>query len=317
MVNSKRTFSEVFGVGLLVFTVHNSLAQSCASVDTHGWATWSVSTGDNFAISQSSGGHLSGQMTAGGGGNCPSTAHYTISGEYWGSGNFGFTAYFHDDGNPFHPQGQNPGCVNTVSFTGTLQKPGCNNASGSWNNSGGGSGTYTMTHACFVPSAETTPQVTGWGGDGVYPTSAVFHQSIIATDFDWGGRTISETFPQDGIDTCWWPGSKYTQTLRGIPWAPITFDRGAPSGYYDAVGMSPTVADYYRKQGKSPCGFTLYQRMTIDCPNGNTPYITNTLYLGVEPTTVTNKRAGVPATEVWGSPAPSYIMSILNRFFFD
>jgi hypothetical protein len=76
------------------------------------------------------------------------------------------------------------------------------------------------------------------------------------------------------------------------------------------VGPSQNTVNTYRRLGRTPCGFTDHQTLTIDCNNSlagtpsSTQYATNDLVQSIDNTTITITRAGVTAKETWGVPAP-------------
>jgi hypothetical protein len=67
-----------------------------------------------------------------------------------------------------------------------------------------------MSHGCFVPSGETNQVFKQWAevtNGSTVNEAAVFQLQLSPLTFNWGGRTVSETFPQPAVDGCWFPGS--------------------------------------------------------------------------------------------------------------
>lgn len=285
---------------VLLFAPLASWAQSCASAT----GQWQTSGGGQISLTQTGSviqGTLSPENPI-----CPSWTYIRTAGAFLGNGSFTVTFQWGDawGGRPVQ-------CPKTISYTGAIQKPGCNKATIGWQSEfPQNSGQFYAQQSCRLPS-ETTPQFVQWGGVGYQDTQAAFVQSYTPTDYNWGGRTVSESFPQLGYDSCWFYGSDYPAFVQGIPHAPTTLTGAVPTGSRDTIGMSPAVVNFYRRRGKTPCGFTVYQTMSIDCaaPQGTTAFKTHPLFLGAEYMTVTSGRAGIEASRIWGTPAIELLMS--------
>jgi hypothetical protein len=151
------------------------------------------------------------------------------------------------------------------------------------------------------------PTVMGWGGpDGSVPTITDFHQFLGSSFYNWVGRQITETFPKSPVDACWFSDSIFAKASNN-PAAPF-FVTGN-QGYFDYIGTTPAVINYYRKAGRAPSDITFSQTMVISCTSGRQPYKTNVLTIGVGLTTVGNSRGQVVASEFWGAPAPSVTLA--------
>lgn len=286
------------GLTLLLPSIHDALANSpaCASAT----AAWQDNAG-NWGLSQDSKGFITGQFTVLSAQQCPINETYKLSGAYQGNGKFTVNGTYN---------GSNPGCAASFSYSGTISGPGCAAAGMSWSNSAGLSGTSNWTSKCQIPTGESAISFTGWSTSQNQATEAIFHQYLaqfVNGYMDWGGRTIAETFPQNGTDTCYFALSA-VPPLNGIPGTPFTLASGA--GYNDIVGVNDSVVKYYRNTGRTPCGVTNHQVMVIDCPTGNQTYATNTLITTLGDLTVTDSRAGVQSPSLkWGPPPPKNMIS--------
>jgi hypothetical protein len=149
---------------------------------------------------------------------------------------------------------------------------------------------------CFIPTTETTA-FQGWDTAQSYPTIGNWEQTVSDANGDiLSGYKIQEVSPQAGVDTCWWPKSKYAKitTVTGSSW----FVNGDNTWGPDQVGMYPIPLSYYRANNRAPCGITVYQQMQIQCPD-NSWYNygdVNTLQGSFTNSTVTSVRAGGTAT---------------------
>jgi hypothetical protein len=267
-----------------------------------------ITTGD-WNLAQDSIGRLSGTMTTNAGSTCPILENYTVVGQINSAGQFSLTSTY---------TGSNPGCAPTLTMSGTVSAPGCNTASGTWQNSRGLSGSFTMSHECAQPAGETPSVFQGWDSnpsDFTYQTAAIYGtgpatSSYYTGSYNWGGRTVTEEFLQDADDSCWYSGSPIGKVTRG-PNLSVTLDSN--KGYSDTVGPSQNTVNTYRKLGRTPCGFNNYQTMVIDCanPTGNPAFAANTLLEYMGNTTISITRAGVNATRFWGVPAPVVIVDTI------
>ena len=114
----------------------------------------------------------------------------------------------------------------------------------------------TATTKCPVPTGEIT-SAEGWSA-----AAHNFVQTLKPTGTSFAGRTITESDSSPGVDTCWFVGSavKRATGVTGGTWRVGSDNRWGP----DQVGWPDVRAiKYYRDEGEAPCGFTLYQRLTI------------------------------------------------------
>ena len=167
--------------------------------DTTGGGTWT--------LSQASNGTITGQFLSVTTGSCEGSSNYSVSGNYQGNGQYTVTATYTGS--------DNINCVSSLTETGTLAQPGCDHASVSWVNSQSTHGSANWSSMCVVPDTETTPAFVQW-----YPAGssyADFHQSLIFTrysaSFNWQGRKVTESFPSNGTDNCYFSGSRVPQQL--------------------------------------------------------------------------------------------------------
>jgi hypothetical protein len=316
-MNSFRAKAFTLLAGLCAFllpTTGNAVAQSCATMASNAGTgyigQWDWYSTGGWVLNQDSSGHIYGSMvTFLGSPTCPENEHYNASGQYLGNGQFSITSSY---------TGTNAGCAGTLTTTGTVTAPGCNNASGTWNNDRGLSGTFQWVNACQIPNGESVPVFQTWGTvpPDTFPV-AFFDQQPLPTTYNWGGRTVTETFPTNGNDSCWFQGSLIGK--GGINHPSLTYNLPSNKGYTDKLGLGTQNANYYRQHGRTPCGTTLYQTMVMDCPNpqGNQYYSNGTLFLGIGQRTVTDIRNNVGKSEPWGTPAPPLrIVDWLFNLFF-
>lgn len=275
---------------------------ACATIEA---SNWHDDTG-TWGLHQDSNGNIEGLLVSDASSTCPG-GEYSVTGDYTGDGQFSLTAEWAIG---IRPQG----CAKTINQSGSIHQPGCNTASGTWTNSGGLNGQFEMSYGCRVPTGETAPQFQNWGSPGAYPTSAVFSQKLKETDFNWGGRKVTETFPVAGSDGCWFPGSLYS-AVTASPSRTIYPSPDVPTSYFDAIGVAPEFIEYYRQKGRAPCGYELNQHLSTDCPapEGDSEYLNHQVFFGIGLTTITSSRAGVQASKVWGTPAVQILLiSVLS-----
>ena len=302
--------------------IQDAVPQACATMQTDNngqvlnqggnGPAWVWTGTGAFNLDQNSNGLITGNE---GYPNCNPGANppdfYTTTGIMNNNGGFSLTSTY---------QGSYPGCATTLTMSGTVSAPGCNVANGNWSNSGGLSGTFKMTHGCYYPTGETNQAFQGWAqqiqGSFVYE-KAIFQVQLAPLVFNWGGRTISETFPQPAVDGCWWPLSAIPKLVT-IATRSTTVDSTA--AYSDSIGPLTIAVDYYRQQGRTPCSLTTQQVLVIDCPNppGNLTYSTNTQIDTIGPILLTITRGNNPSiSEVFGAPAPALTLPaiLLNLLF--
>ena len=153
----------------------------------------------------------------------------------------------------------------------------------------------TATTKCPVPTGEIT-SAEGW-------STAVhnFVQTLKPTGTSFAGRTITESNSSPGVDTCWFDLSEVPRAtgVTGGTWLVGSDNRWGP----DQVGWPDVGAVvFYRDQGRAPCGFTLYQRLTISGCGGSssTVYRRNVPLTGrITATTVSISRSGVSRSRLF------------------
>jgi hypothetical protein len=307
----------ITGFSLLIPTVHDAIANNppCASMD----GTWTSPEG-KYTLNQDPDGKIKGQFVSTGP-TCPSGETYEVHQTSASTGNGQFVIAATDLGN-------NPKCNSGFVAEPTISGPGCTTAAVSFTTSSGGSGKETWNYSgCRVPDKETTPQFLNWSSAPAI-TAAVFGQGLIFTEsssgwYDFGGRTITETFPQAGVDSCHFLGSSIPDQSVGVAEesGTLTSAGANPIIYPDTVGPIQSFVTYYRATSRTPCNVTLNQVMVIDCPDGTKPYQPNKLIAFTGDTTVTDLRgpAASPTpspTLTWGPPPPKdYMTIIINRLF--
>jgi hypothetical protein len=306
-VRSRCRIISLFAGLFLIAYMNDAVPQACATMQTDnnaqvmlqsGTLNWVWTGTGTFNLNQNSNGLISGNL---GDPNCNpgSNDFYDTTGSINASGGFSLASTYH---------GNTAGCASTLSMSGTLRGAGCTMAEGSWSNSGGLGGSFTMTHGCFVPTGEANQAFEGFQsrtqGGGVYEV-AVFQMQVAPLIFNWGGRTVSETFPQPAVDGCWFPGSLAPQVITpAASNSPID-----SSGIYgDAIGPVADAVQYYREKGRTPCTITTQQVLVIDCPNPpeNPTYFTVTQIDAIGPRLLTVTRGNNPSvSEAFGAPAPA------------
>lgn len=156
----------------------------------------------------------------------------------------------------------------------------------------------TATTRCPIPTGETT-SAKGWADDDAAPAVHQFEQTLKPTGTSFTGRTITESDSSTATDTCWWSGSRFRK-VTGVTSGEWTV-RSRNRWGLDSIGWTDLgTIQYYREQGRAPCGFTKYQRLTISgCGGGSssTVYRTNVpLSSTFTDTHVTVSRSGVSKT---------------------
>lgn len=191
------------------------------------------------------------------------------------------------------PYSEEPTCAWYFTYYGEVERGGCNNASGGWYNSDGGSGSFWMSKACEIRPYETT---TG----GVWFLPRVRHDAVVSNTSggDLSGRKYRESNYATGYDACWYPGSpipKFDSVTNPNP-----FYLASDNAYKDTIGWGPTSITHYRNHGDAPCETHLYQQMQIACgTDGYESYHgvqNNVLIAEIGTSTVTVSRDGVAYT---------------------
>jgi hypothetical protein len=289
-----RLLSITGGAVLMLLCAGQASADTaCASSD----GTWSDLYG-TWALNQSSNGTITGTLTTKGGGRCPNGKVYAVTGRMGSSGgDFQYTAVYVGPNRP-------ETCAQTIVLGGTIFKPGCNNSNGTFTNTGGGAGTFAFSTSCKIPT-ETTPSFVNWRGDGVNEPIARFTQDLTPASFNYGGRTLTETFqPEDTTDTCYFTDSAIPKVVT-LPPKSISVSSNTPSGFGDNVGMTEMTVNYYRQHNVSPCGYYLKQRMKIDCDTSSPIYQVNDLEGSQGPFHVASGRGPTKVNKPWGAPPPA------------
>jgi hypothetical protein len=319
------TFALLAGLSLLIH-MDDAVPQACATLQTYnpndpvavqgsggfeaGLWHW-AGTGD-FTLNQNSSGSIAGGIGTLNGA-CPD--NYLTTGVMNDQGGFSLTST--DETSP------SLGCTSTLYMSGKVSGAGCTVASGSWHNTSSQSGSFNMTHECFVPTGETNQVFQGFvqrtntinGVTAVYEAAA-FLMQLAPLSFNWGGRAVSETFPQPPQDGCWFPGSAVPQLVT-IASKTVTVD--STGRYNDYIGPKVNDLTYYRQKGRTPCSITTQQVMTVDCPNpAQQSYSTNTQIDALGPRLLTVTRGNnPPVSEVFRPPAPALTLPaiLLNLLF--
>ena len=158
----------------------------------------------------------------------------------------------------------------------------------------------TATTTCPAPTGETTT-ATGRANENATPAAHKFVQTLKPTGTSFAGRTITESNTQAATDTCWFDDSDFRKVtgVTGGSWTVGSNNRWGP----DHVGYTNLgVIQYYRDEGEAPCGFTMYQTLTISgCGGGSSSsvYRTNVrLKSTFTDTHVTVSRSGVSRTRM-------------------
>jgi hypothetical protein len=291
------------GFSVLVPSVQDAAAaEACASMT----GAWTDGSGQ-WTLGQDTEGRITGTQAPNGQGTCPTGNGYNVTGNYTGGGGVFLTGTY-TGSDTLH-------CAASITQAVTVGGAGCAHASGSWSNSAGRSGVTTMTlnAGCVVPNGETPSVFTRWSTTidqtavGIWHTSLQQPPTLPAPDFvDFGGRTVTETFDNNAVDTCYFAGSKYTKVTSGQPYAGRPVNLASKAGYDDRVGFGddeePT---YFRQHGKAPCGYYFNQTMVIDCNVGTKPYQPNLLFFGIGPNVFISARGNCPdcqKSEFWGIP---------------
>jgi len=312
--NSKR-FLAVFSGMVLVLLVRGACGQAnpaCASVATMPNFPWQIAlsslngvadTGSygTLILNQAQNGNITGTWNGSCNGGTGSLT-VNLSGAYQGNGQF------------FMSGSSLPGqCAFSISFQGTLSRvPACNSGAITFTYSGGGYGAGQISHSCYAPSTETTPVFQGFGYEGGEPTMATFRQSLVPTDFDWGGRYIYETSPPNsGSDGCWIPDNP-----DNIPKFDVVTGGGYSivegSSYGDDIGATEDIVNYYRAHQRAPCGFQVQQQVWIRCdpnsivagtPTTDVNFKNYTDSVGIGTTDVNATKGTVFAETQWLSPS--------------
>lgn len=148
---------------------------------------------------------------------------------------------------------------------------------------------------CDTPTGETTVSV-GWASSIGLPTIHMWTQTLTPGTGHFGGRFVHERGDGTPIDNCFFPNQEFLPAAVGnTSWLVASDNRWGP----DFVGFEPDAVDFYRRNGRAPCGYELHQIMDYLCPFGPTDYQTNTLTATITSTTVSSSRNGHGASRTW------------------
>jgi hypothetical protein len=202
----------------------------------------------------------------------------------------------------------NPDCPTNVSASVTMRQPGCDHGSAIVSLDGSGIA-QEWTSQCFTPTLPyETIRWDSWDDLHSNPMKSVFKATLQPTSFNFGGRTVTETFPADvqpaDADSCWFPtNGRY---LKYVPQQadPVLLDSSVNNVYRDAIGPDGDrigdegydLVEFYRSRGRAPCAFKATQKMTIDCHTSSPVYKTNALILSLGDATFNDSRDGVAPT---------------------
>ncbi|MCP3705411.1 DUF4157 domain-containing protein [Paraburkholderia sp. CNPSo 3274] len=149
-----------------------------------------------------------------------------------------------------------------------------------------------------TPTGELTSWI-GWGTDPDYATIGMWRQQLLPLTTDFSGCEVFETDPGGGTDSCWYNYSAiypYNKVSGGPPWTV------EPGNYWktDYVGWHDYAVDFYRKDGRAPCGSSFMQSMHIRRPSGgDQEYTRNQLAAEFDANQVSSSRAGQTEIRNW------------------
>jgi hypothetical protein len=289
-------------IAMLVSVIYEShpvlLFGQCQTIAGHTWTEDDGASGTRtYSLSQDSAGTISGNTYKA---SCVSP-FWGVTGSFRSDGSFTITAVNPSPGDPVCTSG-------SFTVTGTVATPGCDTMSGTWTNDSGDSGLVDWTKACDVPTSETTND-DGWADSAGYPTLYNFMQ-VLSGSVNFGGRTVNETFPSQGEDTCYMPGSPFGPYYSPPSWAswPVGFIDSAPSATntygHDQVGWLPDAITYYRAnrppQGLPfPCGGQWQQQMNISCSTATNFYQANYMAASMDATSISSNRSSGFGYRIW------------------
>ncbi|HUB33877.1 MAG TPA: hypothetical protein VMA31_12635 [Bryobacteraceae bacterium] len=258
---------------------HSQAALLLAQCQTVAGNTWVEDDGGSgqrtYTLSQGPSGNITGSSYH----SICQFPNWPVTGTFtFGNGSFAITA-----SNPSGGGVNDPCPAAWFTVNGSVSGAGCDVVSyASFDNSLGYQGGVNWSKTCDVPTGE---QSTFASWSGTQPYWANFSQSL-SGPVNFGGRTLNETFPVGGSDSCYFLGSAIPPQLYPPNWGQWTvgFINGitaSPNLWgYDAVGWTLDDVVYYREirlqQGLPfPCGFSWQQYMNISCSAGSNMYQTN------------------------------------------
>jgi hypothetical protein len=184
------------GSGIFVLSNTSSVSASQACADAIG--DWGVA-GDSWDLSRNAGGSFTGEIglsstgaiaAIGGYPKCMGEQYQIVTGSRNGGTvavsaiQLGVAAY---GGQP------DPNCPVNVSASVTQRQPGCDHGSAIVSLDGNGI-SQEWTSQCVVPQSEATSW-DSWDDLHGNPMKSVFKAKLQLNSFNFGGRTVSETFP--------------------------------------------------------------------------------------------------------------------------
>jgi hypothetical protein len=152
--------------------------------------------------------------------------------------------------------------VSSETYNGNILNDGCDFGSGTWNNSSGLNGSFSITKPTdrpdLYPAESSTP--IAWYSQN--PTIMLYDQTIGSSKYT-AGMQVFESSNGNANDGCWFPGSVYAQySLTGGGWF-VGFYFFNNKWEYDYVGFFSQTVDYYRNSGRTPCLVTAPQAMNM------------------------------------------------------
>ncbi|HEV2268556.1 MAG TPA: hypothetical protein VGR92_03785 [Steroidobacteraceae bacterium] len=292
---------------------HFAMAQEvCANATAAPWWWGSV----QVPLIQQSDGSITGVINVPPGTTCSQNMTYELEGSY---SNGGFSLTGAPPLNAIVPTG----CASSITISGSLEKPGCDQANVLWTNSLGSLGGATWTAAAVIPTESSvktnqwvlpSQQVIKQDQQNYATTIGEFEQTLttgVSGSYNFGGRTINETFPYSNGDTCHFSRSKFDYfTPTAAPG--FVMDIQDNNQYKDDVGVGGALINYYRYWHQAPCQFTTTQVMTISTASGATGYTNNAISITIDDATITSARTSSPTasqTETWGESQTQYAKS--------
>ncbi len=263
-----------------VWTVTSDLAPT--------WGTWGVT----------------GSLSAPIGPGCP-RASYSVEGwitQTWGSDSVYGATSFH--WRAFNPAPYTP-CGGltpqaSITYDGNIENNGCDKGSGTWTNSSGLGGSFSVSKPPEIPWGESTTAV-GWSS--VYGGSVQQWRQVLQGFGNFAGRQVTESPTGGDLDTCNFAGSGVDNYhVTGGTWN-VGFWFWDSTWGDDYVGWSGDRVTFYRSNGRPPCSASAGQGMNITI-QGRSGALQNYLFDGIgtglpDYATVTSSRAGQTVSRTW------------------
>lgn len=301
--------SFVLAAVMLIATARVAIAQSVCADVTNAWSE--VGGGTSGSLVQAANGTIGGELEV----NCQSSllTFGVNSGTYHSDGSFSIAATYNEQEEP------PAGCATTIYINGSIAQPGCDSVAVTFSNNLGGVGGFTWTATAVLPESESTSFLR-YDFDDSAPTEGIFQPNItrsvvtfngVDPDYNFGGRTIVETFPDPSTDSCWFSNSKYPK-FKPTAAAPFVLPDDAGDEYEDLIGVANDADGgnevlYSRYFQRAPCDFTTTQVMTISTSSGPVGYATNFVDIEIGTATFQVSRGTVVApAETWGVTQQQY-----------